>query len=111
MRLGVMLPVMLPAPTKLTVFAFAPSVICWVAYFAGVILDKFTLYFYFTFTPIPLSSPYQRMLTLGPGCFSYAVDSYHSNFSEMLIAMNLRKAISFGMALDILEWSWNTGTR
>jgi len=33
------------------------------------------------------------------------MDSYNSNISEMLIAMNLGKqAISFGMGFGILEW-------
>ncbi len=35
----------------------------------------------------------------------YAIDSYNSNISEMLIAMNLGKqAISFGIGLDVLDW-------
>ncbi|KAK0668382.1 major facilitator superfamily domain-containing protein [Cercophora samala] len=88
MRLGVMLPVMLLAPVGLIVFGFAAERdLHWVAYFAGVVLCNFCSYFYFTFT------------------LAYAIDSYTSNISEMLIAMNLGKqAISFGMGLDLLDW-------
>ncbi|KAF2972229.1 hypothetical protein GQX73_g1333 [Xylaria multiplex] len=45
----------------------------WVLYFVGGGLSYFAAYFYFSFT------------------LAYAVDSYHSNTSEMLIAMNLGK--------------------
>jgi hypothetical protein len=88
MRLGVMLPAMLIAPAGLIVFGFAAErKLTWVAYFAGVVLTQFSSYFYFTFT------------------LAYAIDSYTSNISEMLIAMNLGKqAISFGMGIDLLEW-------
>ncbi len=88
MRLGAMLPVMLVAPAGLIVFGMAAQRdLPWVAYFAGVALTQFTSYFYFTFT------------------LAYAIDSYTTNVSEMLIAMNLGKqAISFGMGLDLLDW-------
>lgn len=88
MRLGVMLPVMFLAPAGLIVFGFAAEKnLHWVAYFAGVVMCNFCSYFYFTFT------------------LAYAIDSYPSNISEMLIAMNLGKqAISFGMGLDLLDW-------
>ncbi|KAK4183850.1 major facilitator superfamily domain-containing protein [Podospora australis] len=88
MRLGVMLPVMFLAPAGLIVFGFAAEKdLHWVAYFAGVVMCNFCSYFYFTFT------------------LAYAIDSYTSNISEMLIAMNLGKqAISFGMGLDLLDW-------
>ena len=88
MRLGVMLPVMLLAPAGLVVFGFAAERnLHWVAYFAGVIMNNFASYFYFTFT------------------LAYAIDSYNANISEMLIAMNLGKqAISFGMGVDLLNW-------
>ena len=88
MRLGVMLPVLLIAPAGLVVFGFAAERnLHWVAYFAGVIMDQFGAYFYFTFT------------------LAYAIDSYNANISEMLIAMNLGKqAISFGMGVDLLNW-------
>ncbi|KAK4034364.1 major facilitator superfamily domain-containing protein [Parachaetomium inaequale] len=88
MRLGVMLPVMLLAPAGLIVYGFAAERdLHWVAYFAGVAMNNFASYFYFTFT------------------LAYAIDSYTANVSEMLIAMNLGKqAISFGMGLDLLNW-------
>ncbi|KAK3689714.1 major facilitator superfamily domain-containing protein [Podospora appendiculata] len=88
MRLGVMLPVMLLAPTGLIVFGFAAERnLHWIAYFFGVALTNFSSYFYFTFT------------------LAYAIDSYTSNISEMLIAMNLGKqAISFGMGIKLLDW-------
>ncbi|KAK3314203.1 major facilitator superfamily domain-containing protein [Apodospora peruviana] len=88
MRLGVMLPVMLLAPTGLIIFGFAAERnLHWFAYFAGVALNNFSSYFYFTFT------------------LAYAIDSYTANISEMLIAMNLGKqAISFGMGLRLLDW-------
>jgi hypothetical protein len=58
-----------------------------VAYFAGVAINNFTTYFYFTFTLV------------------YTIDSYLANISEILIAMNLGKqAISFRIGLDLLEW-------
>jgi hypothetical protein len=88
MRLGAMLPVMLVAPVGLIVFGFtAQQDLHWIGYFAGVVITQFCSYFYFTFT------------------LAYAIDSYTSNISEMLIAMNLGKqAISFGMGLNILDW-------
>ncbi|GAB1316941.1 Serine/threonine kinase 16 [Madurella fahalii] len=93
MRLGVMLPVMLLSPAGLIVFGFAAERnLHWVAYFAGVVMNNFASYFYFTFT------------------LAYAIDSYTSNISEMLIAMNLGKqAISFGMGLDLLNWVMQHG--
>ncbi|KAL2023287.1 hypothetical protein VTK56DRAFT_3025 [Thermocarpiscus australiensis] len=93
MRLGVMLPVMLLAPAGLVLYGFAAERdLHWTAYFAGVIMDQFTSYFYFTFT------------------LAYAIDSYTANVSEMLIAMNLGKqAISFGMGLDLLSWVLERG--
>ncbi len=51
MRLGVMLPVLLLAPTGLLVFGFAAERnLHWVAYFAGVILDQCASYLDFTCT-------------------------------------------------------------
>ncbi|QKX62941.1 uncharacterized protein TRUGW13939_10109 [Talaromyces rugulosus] len=80
MRLGVLLFPMLISPAGLIVFGFtAQRNLHWFGYFAGVAMDQFGSYFYFTFT------------------LAYAVDSYYANTSEMLIAMNLGKqAISFG---------------
>ncbi len=88
MRLGVMLPVMLLSPAGLILYGFAAEKnLHWIAYFAGVTMNNFGSYFYFTFT------------------LAYAIDSYTANISEMLIAMNLGKqAISFGMGLDLLSW-------
>jgi hypothetical protein len=88
MRLGVMLPAMLIAPAGLIIFGFAAERnLPWIAYFLGVGLTQWSSYFYFTFT------------------LAYAIDSYNSNVSEMLIAMNLGKqAISFGMGINLLEW-------
>lgn len=88
MRLGVMLPVVLLAPAGLILYGFAAERdLHWVAYFAGVAMNNFASYFFFTFT------------------LAYAIDSYTANISEMLIAMNLGKqAVSFGMGLDLLSW-------
>ncbi|KAK0724843.1 major facilitator superfamily domain-containing protein [Lasiosphaeris hirsuta] len=88
MRLGVMVPVMFLAPAGLILFGFAAERnLHWIAYFIGVAMNQFCSYFFFTFT------------------LAYAIDSYTSNISEMLIAMNLGKqAISFGMGLDLLDW-------
>ncbi|KAL5911388.1 hypothetical protein ACKVV7_009974 [Pyricularia oryzae] len=88
MRLGVMLPAMVIAPAGLALFGAAAELnLHWVAYFFGSGLTQFGAYFYFTFT------------------LAYAIDSYQSNISEMLIAMNLGKqAISFGMGLNLIQW-------
>ncbi|KAL2151737.1 hypothetical protein VTH82DRAFT_6835 [Thermothelomyces myriococcoides] len=84
MRLGVML----LSPAGLIVYGMAAERnLHWIAYFAGVTVNQFASYFFFTFT------------------LAYAIDSYTANISEMLIAMNLGKqAISFGMGLDLLDW-------
>ncbi|KAJ5725981.1 MFS transporter [Penicillium malachiteum] len=88
MRLPVLFPVMLLPPAGLIVYGFtAQRNLHWVGYFAGVAMNMFGSYFYFTFT------------------LAYAVDSYYANTSEMLIAMNLGKqAISFGMGSYLLDW-------
>lgn len=93
MRLGVMLPAMVIAPTGLVLFGMAAERnLHWIVYFLGVAFDQFASYFYFTFT------------------LAYAIDSYQSNISEMLIAMNLGKqAISFGMGIDLIEWVTTRG--
>jgi hypothetical protein len=93
MRLGVMLPAMIIAPVGLVLFGLAAEQnLHWMVYFVGVALTQFASYFYFTFT------------------LAYAIDSYQSNISEMLIAMNLGKqAISFGMGIDLLEWVQTRG--
>ncbi|KAJ6031025.1 hypothetical protein N7540_001757 [Penicillium herquei] len=93
MRLPVLFPVMLLPPAGLIVYGFtAQHNLHWVGYFAGVAMNMFGSYFYFTFT------------------LAYAVDSYYANTSEMLIAMNLGKqAISFGMGSYLLDWILERG--
>jgi len=88
MRLSVMLPAMLIAPAGLIVYGLtAQNNLHWFGYFAGVAMDQWGSYFYFSFT------------------LAYAIDSYNANTSEMLIAMNLGKqAISFGMGIYLLDW-------
>jgi hypothetical protein len=84
---------MLISPAGLIVFGLtAEKNLHWFGYFAGVAMEQFGSYFYFTFT------------------LAYAVDSYYANTSEMLIAMNLGKqAISFGMSLYLLDWVMQRG--
>ncbi|GAP88961.1 putative MFS transporter [Rosellinia necatrix] len=93
MRLGVMLPAMLIGPAGVILYGFtAERGLHWVLYFVGGAMSYFAAYFYFSFT------------------LAYAVDSYHSNTSEMLIAMNLGKqAISFGFGLKVLTWVMESG--
>ncbi|EED12426.1 conserved hypothetical protein [Talaromyces stipitatus ATCC 10500] len=93
MRLGVLLLPMLIPPAGLIVFGYtAERNLHWMGYFAGVAMDQFGSYFYFTFV------------------LAYAVDSYNANTPEMLIAMNLGKqAISFGMSLYVLDWVMQRG--
>ncbi|KAI1196550.1 putative MFS transporter [Nemania serpens] len=93
MRLGVMLPAMLLGPAGIILYGFAAEKgLHWTLYFVGGGLSYFAAYFYFTFT------------------LAYAVDSYYSNTSEMLIAMNLGKqAISFGFGLKLLTWVMESG--
>ncbi|KAF2110807.1 major facilitator superfamily domain-containing protein [Lophiotrema nucula] len=93
MRLGVMLPAMLIAPCGIILYGLAAEKeLHWIAYFFGVGLDQWGSLFYFSFT------------------LAYAVDSYQSNTSEMLIAMNLGKqAISFGMGIYLLDWILERG--
>lgn len=93
MRLGAMLPAMLIAPAGIVLYGFAAQRnLPWISYFFAVAMDQWGSYFYFTFT------------------LAYAIDSYNSNTSEMLIAMNLGKqAISFGMGLYLLDWILERG--
>ncbi|KAI1118113.1 putative MFS transporter [Nemania sp. NC0429] len=93
MRLGVILPAMLLGPAGIVLYGFAAEKsLHWSLYFVGGGLSYFAAYFYFTFT------------------LAYAVDSYYSNTSEMLIAMNLGKqAISFGFGLKVLTWVMESG--
>jgi MFS family permease len=93
MRLGVILPAMIIAPAGIILYGMAAEHdLHWIAYFFGVAMDQFGALFYFSFT------------------LAYAVDSYQSNTSEMLIAMNLGKqAISFGMGIYLLDWILERG--
>ena len=93
MRLGVLLPAMFIAPAGLLVYGFtAQNNLHWIGYFFGVAMCNWGSYFYFTTT------------------LAYAVDSYNSDMSEMLIAMNLGKqAISFGMGSYLLDWILSRG--
>jgi hypothetical protein len=93
MRLPALFPALLLAPAGLIVYGLtAQRNLHWMGFFAGVAMDQFASYFYFTFT------------------LAYAVDSYYANTSEMLIAMNLGKqAISFGMGSYLLDWILTRG--
>ncbi|KAJ3573453.1 hypothetical protein NPX13_g4692 [Xylaria arbuscula] len=93
MRLGVMLPAMLIGPVGIILYGIvAEKSLHWVLYFIGGALSYFAAYFYFSFT------------------LAYAVDSYNSNTSEMIIAMNLGKqVISFGFGLKVLTWVMESG--
>ena len=93
MRLGVLFPALLIAPAGLVIYAMtAQHNLHYIGYFFGVGMCNWGAYFYFTTT------------------LAYAVDSYNSDMSEMLIAMNLGKqAISFGMGSYLLDWILNRG--
>ncbi|KAH6645078.1 putative MFS transporter [Truncatella angustata] len=93
MRLGVMIPAMIVAPAGLILFGLTAQYnLHWLGYFFGVGMEQWSAYFYFSFA------------------LAYAVDSYNSNVSEMLIAMNLGKqAISFGLSVNLLDWVLETG--
>ncbi|OTA97589.1 hypothetical protein M434DRAFT_65421 [Hypoxylon sp. CO27-5] len=88
MRLGVMLPAMLIGPAGLVVYGLTAQFnLHWIGYFFGSGLASFGGYFYYCFT------------------LAYAVDSYNSNTSEMLIAINVGKqAVSFGLGFGVLDW-------
>lgn len=93
MRLPILLPAMLISPAGQVIFGMAAERnLHWIAYMAGVAMTQFGGYFYFTVT------------------LAYAMDSYNANLSEMLIVMNVGKqAISFGMALNVLDWILERG--
>ncbi|KAI1151791.1 putative MFS transporter [Nemania diffusa] len=93
MRLGVMLPAMLIGPAGIILYGVvAEKSLHWALFFVGGAMSYWAAYFYFSFT------------------LAYAVDSYNSNTSEMLIAMNLGKqAISFGFGLKLLTWVMESG--
>ncbi|KAI0835445.1 MFS general substrate transporter [Hypoxylon sp. FL0890] len=93
MRLGVMLPAMLIGPAGLVVYGLTAEFnLHWIGYFFGSGLASFGGYFYYCFT------------------LAYAVDSYNSNTSEMLIAINVGKqAVSFGLGFGVLDWVMEYG--
>ncbi|KAI2606615.1 putative MFS transporter [Hypoxylon sp. NC1633] len=93
MRLGVMLPAMLIGPAGVVLYGLtAERGLHWICFFVGGTMNYWGAYFFFSFT------------------LAYAVDSYHANTSEMLIAMNIGKqAISFGSGLKVLEWVMASG--
>ncbi|KAI1379889.1 MFS general substrate transporter [Hypoxylon crocopeplum] len=93
MRLGVMLPAMIIAPAGLVVYGLTAEFnLHWIGYFFGSGLASFGGYFYYCFT------------------LAYAVDSYNSNTSEMLIAINIGKqAVSFGLGFGVLDWVMERG--
>lgn len=83
-----MLPGMIIGPIGLLVFGLTAELnLHWIGYFLGGGLTSFGGYFYYCFT------------------LAYAVDSYNTNTSEMLIAINVGKqAVSFGLGFSVLEW-------
>ncbi|KAI0116650.1 MFS general substrate transporter [Hypoxylon sp. NC0597] len=93
MRLGVMLPAMVIGPAGLVVYGLTAQFnLHWIGYFFGSGLASFGGYFYYCFT------------------LAYAVDSYNSNTSEMLIAINVGKqAVSFGLGFGVLDWVMEHG--
>ncbi|KAI1464570.1 MFS general substrate transporter [Daldinia caldariorum] len=93
MRLGVMLPAMIIGPAGLVVYGFTAELnLHWIGYFIGSGLASFGGYFYYCFT------------------LAYAVDSYNSNTSEMLVAINVGKqAVSFGLGYGVLDWVTESG--
>ncbi|KAI1475176.1 MFS general substrate transporter [Daldinia eschscholtzii] len=93
MRLGVMLPAMIIGPAGLVVYGLTAELnLHWIGYFIGSGLVSFGGYFYYCFT------------------LAYAVDSYNSDTSEMLVAINVGKqAVSFGLGYGVLDWVIETG--
>ncbi|KAI8956718.1 MFS general substrate transporter [Daldinia sp. FL1419] len=93
MRLGVMLPAMIIGPAGLVVYGLTAEFnLHWIGYFIGSGLSSFGGYFYYCFT------------------LAYAVDSYNSDTSEMLVAINVGKqAVSFGLGYGVLDWVTQSG--
>jgi hypothetical protein len=93
MRLPILLPAMVLAPSGLILFGMAAeNNLHWVVYFVGVGMEQWSAYFYFTLT------------------LAYAMDSHNANLSEMMIIVNIGKqAISFGLGLELLNWILSTG--
>ncbi|KAI0847674.1 MFS general substrate transporter [Daldinia vernicosa] len=93
MRLGVMLPAMIIGPAGLVVYGLTAELnLHWIGYFIGSGLASFGGYFYYCFT------------------LAYAVDSYNSDTSEMLVAINVGKqAVSFGLGYGVLDWVTESG--
>ncbi|KAK6858767.1 hypothetical protein PG995_005331 [Apiospora arundinis] len=89
MRLGVMLPAMVIAPAGLILYGLtAEHNLHWMGYLMGNGMMSWGAYFYFSFA------------------LAYAVDSYNTNTSEMLIAMNLG---NFGLSINLLDWILERG--
>lgn len=88
-----MLPAMIIGPAGLVVYGLTAQFdLHWIGYFFGSGLSSFGGYFYYCFT------------------LAYAVDSYNSNTSEMLIAINVGKqAVSFGLGFGVLDWVLERG--
>ncbi|KAH8161756.1 hypothetical protein CIB48_g6491 [Xylaria polymorpha] len=88
MRLGVMLPAMIVGPVGLVVYGLTAQLnLHWIGYFFGAGMASWCGYFYYSFT------------------LAYAVDSYNSDTSEMLMAMNVGKQlVSFGLGFKVLDW-------
>jgi len=93
MRLGVLFPALIIAPTGLILFGMtAEKDLHWIGYFFGVGMVQWAAYFYFTVS------------------LAYAVDSYTANLSEFLIIANIGKqAVSFGLGLEVLNWILESG--
>ncbi|KAI8944125.1 putative MFS transporter [Xylaria longipes] len=88
MRLGVMLPAMIIGPVGLVVYGLTAQLnLHWIGYFFGAGMASWCGYFFYSFT------------------LAYAVDSYNSHTSEMLMAMNVGKQlVSFGLGFKVLDW-------
>ncbi|KAI0149546.1 putative MFS transporter [Xylariaceae sp. FL1272] len=93
MRLGVMLPAAIVGPAGLVVYGLTAELnLHWIGFFFGAGMLSWCGFFFYSFT------------------LAYAVDSYNSNTSEMLIAMNVGKQlVSFGLGLKVLDWILESG--
>ncbi|KAI0467362.1 putative MFS transporter [Xylaria cf. heliscus] len=88
MRLGVMLPAMIVGPVGLVVYGLTAQLnLHWIGFFFGAGMASWCGYFFYSFT------------------LAYAVDSYNTDTSEMLMAMNVGKQlVSFGLGFKVLDW-------
>ncbi|KAI1259522.1 putative MFS transporter [Xylariaceae sp. FL1019] len=93
MRLGVMIPAAVIGPAGLVVYGLTAELnLHWIGFFFGAGMLSWCGFFFYSFT------------------LAYAVDSYNSNTSEMLIAMNVGKQlVSFGLGLKVLDWILESG--